>query len=96
MNEDLKISGAAFNRNKFKGNRIKSSLNDKNKIYYISLTKWCEGNFISKKTGRNLLIKKLLIGQRYKGQWWVCANQDCQEALLDYLKLEQLYLDAPN
>lgn len=96
MNENVRISGAAFNRNKFKGNRIKSSLNNRNKTYYISLTKWCNGNFISKDIGRNLLKKKLLIGQKYKGQWWVCTDENCKEFLLDYLGLEQLYLDILN
>ena len=91
-----KISGSAFNQNKFKGYRIKSSLSGRNKTNYVSLTEWCEKNFISKDVGRKLLKKKLLIGQRFKGQWWVCANIECMENLLIYFDLPELFFDANN
>lgn len=100
MTRSLLPSGSAFNGNKFSGYRIRSYLlDDTNKpktTNYVSLTQWCEGNFITKKIGRTLLKKKLLIGQRLYGQWWVCANLDCLSELLDYLGLEELFFDADN
>ena len=97
MNFDCKkISGSAFNENKFKGNHVKSSLSGKNKTNYVSFTEWCQKNFISKAVGRELLKRKLLIGQRLKGEWWVCANKDSLEDLLDYIGLTQLFFDANN
>ncbi len=62
----------------------------------MSLTAWCNNNFISKDIGRTLIEKKLLIAQRLYGQWWVCANLECIEELLDYLALDELYFDAAN
>lgn len=91
-----KISGSAFNENKFKGNRIKYNFSGKTKINYVSLTQWCRENFISKTKGKDLLKKRLLIGQRLNGQWWVCANKDCLEDLLLYLDLDKLFFDANN
>lgn len=100
MDAPILPSGSGFNFNHFNGNRIRSCLKDENNkpktTNYVSLTKWCNQNFISKKQGRNLLEKKLLIGQRLYGQWWVCANLDCLEQLLEYLNVDSLNYDANN
>ena len=96
MDAPIKPSGSGFNTNQFNGNRIKSTITNRQKTFYVSLTKWCDENFITKRVGRTLLAKKLLIGQRLMGQWWVCANPDCIDELLEYLGLEQLFFDAPN
>ncbi|MEO0934207.1 MAG: hypothetical protein AAFY21_10780 [Cyanobacteria bacterium J06641_2] len=96
MDAPIRPSGSAFNNNKFNGNRIKGTITGRTVTNYITLTKWCKGNFISKKIGRTLLAKNLLIGIRHKGQWNVCANPDCLEELLDYIGLEELFIDAQN
>ena len=100
MDAPLLPSGSAFNYNKFNGNRIRSYLLDEEKkpktTNYVSLTDWCNNNFITKRIGRTLLTKRLLIGQRLYGQWWVCANLNCLEELLEYLGLEELFFDADN
>ena len=104
MNVPLNVSGSAFNGNTLQAHQIKSNLYEyqnqqiinQEKTNYVSLTEWCNRNFISKRIGRNLLAKHLLIGQKLFGQWWVCANQDCLLSLLDYLGVEQLIFDANN
>ncbi len=65
---------------------------------FVTLTEWCAKNFISKKVGRTLIKKKLLIAQRLGGQWNVCANceEHCYQLLLEYLGVEQLMFDADN
>lgn len=103
MDAPLFPSGSAFNGNAFNANRISSnlyeyrsgSIKNQEKTYFVSLTRWCNENFITKKVGRNLLAKNLLIGQRLYGQWWVCANRECLQQLLDYLNLDELFFD-PN
>lgn len=90
------ISGSAFNANRTQGNRAISNLQDRNKTNYVSLTEWCRRNFITKRLGDTLISKKLLIGQRLYGEWWVCANLECFEQLLEYLGVEQLIFDADN
>jgi hypothetical protein len=92
----VKISGAAFNGNTLMGTRPLSQIPEKEKTRYVSLTEWCEGNFISKRQGRNLIKKKLLIAQRLYGQWWVCANPHCLDTLLEYLGITKLIFDADN
>jgi len=96
MDAPIRPSGSGFNINQFNGNRIKTSIENSNRTNYVSLTLWCQNNFISKRLGKTLLAKKLLIGQRLKGKWWVCANPECIEELLDYLGLDQLFFDATN
>lgn len=92
------FSGSAFNGNKLNSSHPLTTLKikDRDIVHYVSLTIWCNNNFISKKIGRNLIKKKLLIAQRLYGQWWVCANLLCLSQLLDYLGLDKLYFDAPN
>ena len=104
MDAPLLPSGNAFNGSYINSNRLETNLSkSKNKVLvnqektnYVSLTEWCNKNFISKKIGRKLIIKKLLIGQKLYGQWWVCANIDCLEKLLDYLEIQKLFFDADN
>lgn len=92
----IKISGAAFNGNSLMGTRPLNGIPGKEKTSYVSLTEWCSKNFISKKQGRNLIRKKLLVGQRLFGQWWVCSNPYCLDELLEYLGVEKLLFDADN
>lgn len=89
-------SGSAFNGNQINSTHPLSRLKNREKTNYVSLTDWCKNNFISKNVGRNLIEKKLLIAQRLYGEWWVCANLECMEELLDYLNLDALYFDADN
>ena len=92
----LSVSGSAFNGNTTQGHHVISSLKNRQQTNYVSLSDWCEGNFITKRIGYTLIKRKLLIAQKLYGQWWVCANIDCLDELLDYLGLEQLYFDANN
>lgn len=104
MDAPLSPSGSAFNGNTLQSKYPLSSLYkyennsvvNREKTLYVSLTDWCNGNFISKDMGRKLIAKRLLIGQKLYGQWWVCANLECLEELLDYLGVEQLLFDAAN
>lgn len=90
------ISGSAFNGNRIQGNRAISHLSDRNQTNYVSLTEWCEKNFITKRVGYSLIQKRLLIGQKLHGQWWVTSNPECLEQLLEYLQVDQLTFDANN
>ena len=90
------LGGSAFQDNEINNTHPISHLKGREKTNFVSLTQWCAQNFISKKVGRNLIKKKLLIGQRLFGQWWVCANLNCYQELLDYLGIEQLFFDAEN
>lgn len=90
------ISGSAFNGNRIQGNRAISNLQDRNQTNLVSLTVWCSRNFITKRLGDTLISKKLLIGQRLYGEWWVCANLECLDQLLEYLGVEELVFDADN
>ncbi|MEO0834780.1 MAG: hypothetical protein AAFY16_02075 [Cyanobacteria bacterium J06642_3] len=90
------VSGSAFNGNTMQATRPITTIAGRDKTNYVSLSDWCVGNFISKDIGYILIKRKLLIGQRIWGQWWVCANPDCYDVLLDYLGVEQLIFDADN
>lgn len=103
MNEDpvIWLSGSAFQDNEINNRRPISFLRqekdpERDVTNFVSLTEWCNKNFISKRIGRALIKKKLLVGQRLWGQWWVCANLDCLPVLLEYLGIEELYFDASN
>lgn len=96
MTKSILVSGSGFTRNKFNGNRIQTQLRNREKTSFVPFSQWCENNFISKRIGRQLLAKHLLIGQRLGGRWWVCANKDCLEELTDYLQVEELFFDANN
>lgn len=89
-------SGSAFNGNKLNSYRPTTRLKDREKTNYVSLTDWCKNNFVTKRVARNLIKKKLLIAQGLHGQWWVSANLECLDELLDYLGLDALYFDADN
>ena len=92
-------SGSGFHVHSLNGSRPITRLLDdleRTKTNYVSLSEWCEKNFITKKVGRELIRRKLLIGQRLYGRWWVCANLSCQEQLLEYLGIEKLFFDASN
>ncbi len=88
--------GSAFRNNEINNTRPLSQLLESDKINVVSLTNWCAGNFISKRIGRTLIKRKLLIAFRFKGQWWVASNPDCIEQLLEYLGVDKLAFDADN
>lgn len=90
------ISGSAFNGNTIQGSRPFSAIPGRERTNYVSFTDWCSGNFITKRIGYQLIKRRLLIGQKLYGQWWVCANPDCLEQLLEYLGVEELLFDANN
>ena len=89
-------SGSGFNGNNLNSTHPLTGLKGRERTNYVSLSEWCSKNHISKNTGRTLIRKKYLIGQRLYHQWWVCANLDCLEELLEYLRIEQLSFDAEN
>ena len=66
------------------------------KVRVVSLGDWCRYNFITKRVGRTLIKRKLLIGFRFGGQWWVTSNPSCIDELLEYLGVEKLLFDADN
>ena len=86
--------GSAFNGRGLICYRPLSYIQKRNKTYYVSLSEFCTRNFISRDTGYKLIKKRLLIGWRQKGQWWVTSNPDCIEQLLDYLGIDELLFDA--
>ena len=90
----IKNGGSAFQANSINATRPVERINHLNKVQVVSLTEWCAKNFITKYTGRTLIKKKLLIGFRQKHQWWVTANPDCLQELLDYLGVEELAFDV--
>lgn len=92
----IKRGGSAFRGVGLNNNRPLSRLNDRDNIKVVSLTDWCNGNFISKRSGQKLIKRKLLIGFRRHHVWWVTSNPDCIDELLDYLGIEQLLFDAEN
>jgi len=92
----IELSGSAFNGNTIQATRPISSIKGRSKTNFVALTHWCRGNFISRQTGYSLIKRKLLIGQKLWGKWWVCANPDCFDELLEYLGVEQLAFDADN
>lgn len=99
MNSEEQIyknGGSAFNGNTTQANQPISSIKNRERTNYVSLTEFCQRNFITKRIGYKLIKKKYLIATRKFGQWWVCANPDCQTELLDYLNLDSLYFDADN
>ena len=88
--------GSAFQDNYLNATRPIPHIKKSPQTNVVSLTQWCQGNFISKRIGRNLIKRKLLIAFRRHHIWWVCANPDCLEELLAYLGVEQLLFDADN
>ncbi len=96
MSNSIYPSGYAFNGKKLTNYRLIAELKNREYTNYVSLTRWCKENFISKAIGRNLIKKRLLVAQKMHGQWWVCANLQCLDELLNYLGLDELYFDASN
>ena len=88
--------GSGFRDNYLNATRFSSRFLDKDNIKVVSLTEWCTKNFISKRIGRTLIKKKLLIAFRRHHVWWVAANLDCLEKLLEYLEVKELVFDADN
>ena len=82
--------------NDLQATRPITAIPNRERTNYVSLTDWCRGNNVSKYVGYTLIRKKLLIGQKLWGQWWVTSNPDCQLELLEYLGIEQLLFDADN
>jgi hypothetical protein len=103
MTRSLLPSGSAFIDNDINNTRplsVGKNQTGENleKTNFVTFTAWCEGNFISKKVGVNLIKRKLLIAIRYGGKWYVAANceKECYQQLLDYLGVEKLLYDADN
>ena len=94
--KNIYFPSGAFNGSKIMGTRPLRDIPGRSKTYYVTLTEWCQNNFISKDQGRTLIEKKLLIGMRFKGQWHVCANPHCLDELLEYMGIDQLFFDANN
>lgn len=94
----IEVSGSAFMGNTIQATRPINQILDRNRTNYVSLTDFCRENYITKRLGYILIKRKLLIGQRIYGQWWVCSHPDpdCKQALLDYLGIEALLFDAEN
>lgn len=88
-----KISGSAYYNNYLNSTRPRAHLANRQRTNVVSLSQWCAQNFISKRIGRKLIVKKYLIAFRRHGQWWVCANPDCLNELIEYLGIEQLAFD---
>lgn len=91
-----KLGGSAFQNNYLNATRPIPHLHNQQVTNVVSLSDWCKGNFVSKRIGRNLIKRKLLIAFRRHHIWWVCANSDCLDELLAYLGMEQLLFDADN
>ena len=90
----FKISGNAFNGDRLMATRPISHLPNTERTNVVSLVQWCTENFITLNQGRTLLKRKLLVGFRRHHVWWVAANPDCIEKLLEYLDVEELAFDA--
>ncbi len=86
--------GSAFCGNRLNATRPIGRINNSTRVKVVSLSEWCQKNFISKRIGRALIKRKLLIAFRFKGQWWVTANPDCIEQLIEYLGVEKLAFDV--
>lgn len=92
----VKIGGSAFMGNTTQTNRPIPHLIDKDKLAIVSLVDWCDNNFISRDIGYKLIKLGYLIGFRRHGSWWVAANPNCIEQLLEYLGMDKLLFDADN
>ena len=86
----IKLNGSAFVGNSINSTRPISQLPNTDTTKVVSLTEWCEKNFITKRIGRQLIKRKLLIAFRRHHVWWVTANPDCIEQLLEYLGVDEL------
>lgn len=89
-----KIGGSAFIGNTTQAHRPKSQIKDQNNLKFVTLTFWCQQNFISRDMGYKLIKLKYLIAFRRHGQWWVTANPDCIEQITELLGVEKLLYDV--
>ena len=92
----VKRGGSAFCGNCLQGRYPVGNFSDRDNIKVVSLTEWCAKNFITKRIGRKLIALRYLLGFRRHRVWWVAANPDCEEELLEYLGVEQLLFEADN
>lgn len=92
----IKNGGSGFRDNQLNATRPLTRIANSQQVKIVSLTEWCERNFISKRLGRTLIKRKLLIAFRRHHVWWVTANPNCLPELLDYLGVEQLVFDVDN
>lgn len=89
-----KVHGSAYQNNYLNSTRPIANRKNHSITSVVSLSEWCDKNFITKRVGRTLIVKKYLIAFRRHGKWWVCANPDCIEQLLEYLGVERLAFDV--
>lgn len=90
----FKRGGSAFNGNRRLGTRPIPNLFNGQPTKVVSLSQFCQQNFISRYQGYRAIELKLLIAFKMFGRWWVRSNPDCYQDLLDYLGLEELLFDA--
>lgn len=86
--------GSAFNGNTIQGTRPKTQIDNQDYVKVVSLTLWCERNFISRDTGYKLIKLKYLIVFRRHGYYWVCADPLCKPQLKEFLGVEELLFDV--
>jgi len=89
----VKRGGSAFNGNFRLAKRPIPHLPNTDKTNVVSLTEFCDRNFITRYQGYKAIDKKLLIAFKMFGRWWVRSNPDCIEHLLEYLGMDELIFD---
>ena len=95
----IKNGGSAFVGNTKQAyhplSKIEDPLNKKlDYVKVVSLKEWCDRNFITRRVGYKLIKLKYLTAFRRHGQWWVCANPNCIDQLIEYLGIEKLLFDV--
>lgn len=91
----LKIGGSANHGNSIQATYPICEIKNQDYVKVVKLTNWCKANFITVRIGYKLIRLDYLLAFRRHHIWWVKANPNCLEKLLDYLGLEKLYFDAP-
>lgn len=90
----IRISGSAFMGNTTQAHRPIPRIKDQSYLKVVTLREWCDRNFISRDLGYKLIKLKYLIAFRRHGQWWVCANPDCLNSLIELLDVKKLLFDV--
>ena len=90
----IKNGGSAFCGNTTQASHPISRIKDKDRLKVVSLANWCDRNFISRDLGYKLIKMKYLIAFRRHGQWWVTANPDCIDRLIELLGVDELLFDV--
>lgn len=90
----IKNGGSAFNGNTTQAYHPIPNLKDRDYLKVVTLTLWCERNFVTPRIGYKLIKLKYLIAFRRHGVWWVTANPECVEQLTEYLGVEKLLFDV--